>query len=103
MAEEKIDLSIVLPAYEEAENLDSLLPKLHAVAKGLAGNYEILVVDTETPRDATPEVCARRGARYVPRRGGSMYGNAVVTGIMESAGRHVLLMDADGSHNPDFI
>jgi dolichol-phosphate mannosyltransferase len=103
MAEGRTDLSIVLPAYEEAENLDSLLPKLHGVAKELAVNYEIVVVDTETPRDSTPEVCARHGARYVPRRGGSMYGNAVETGIATSTGEYVLLMDADGSHNPDFI
>jgi dolichol-phosphate mannosyltransferase len=32
-----------------------------------------------------------------------MYGNAVCTGIARSRGRHVLFMDADGSHNPDFI
>jgi dolichol-phosphate mannosyltransferase len=96
-------LSIVLPAYEEAENLDRLLPKLHGVAKGLAGSYEIVVVDTERPRDSTPEVCERHGARYVARRGGSMYGNAVETGIAASAGEYVVFMDADGSHNPDFM
>jgi len=103
MSDQMIDLSIVLPAYEEGENLERLLPKLQEVAKRLAGSHEILVVDTETPRDATPEICARYGARYVPREGGAMYGNAVGTGIARSQGRHVLFMDADGSHNPEFI
>lgn len=103
MSDEMIELSIVLPAYEEGENLERLLPKLKEVAARLAGNYEILVVDTQTPRDATPEVCARHGARYVPREGGAMYGNAVETGIARSRGKRVLFMDADGSHNPDFI
>ena len=103
MSEPAIELSIVLPAYEEGENLENLLPKLQEVAKRIVGSHEILVVDTERPRDATPEVCARHGVRYVPREGGAMYGNAVVTGIAKSRGRRVLFMDADGSHNPEFI
>jgi dolichol-phosphate mannosyltransferase len=98
-----VELSIVLPAYEEGENLERLLPKLQEVAGQMGLTHEILVVDTETPHDATPDVCSRYGARYVPREGGSMYGNAVSTGIARSQGRHVLFMDADGSHNPGFI
>jgi dolichol-phosphate mannosyltransferase len=94
MDEPGIELSIVLPAYEEGENLDNLLPKLQDVARRIVGSHEILVIDTETPHDATPEACARHGARYVPREGGPMYGNAVGTGIARSQGRHVLFMDA---------
>jgi len=103
MSDQAIELSIVLPAYEEGENLEKLLPKLQEVAGRIAESHEILVVDTETPHDATPDVCARHGAVYVPRQGGAMYGNAVGTGIARSQGRHVLFMDADGSHNPEFI
>ena len=39
------ELSIVLPAYEEAVNLKHLLPRLNAVARGLPPSYEILVID----------------------------------------------------------
>ena len=98
-----IDLSIVLPAYEEAENLDLLLPRLHEIAKQLTARYEILVIDTEQPRDATPEVCLKHGATYIPRQGGSLYGHAIRTGMARTMGAHVLFMDADGSHNPSFI
>ena len=98
-----IDLSIVLPAYEEAENLDLVLPRLREIAGRLAPRFEILVIDTEQPRDATPDVCLKHGATYVPRQGGSLYGHAVRTGIARSLGSHVLFMDADGSHNPSFI
>jgi dolichol-phosphate mannosyltransferase len=96
-------LSIVLPAYEEAVNLEFLLPKLHSVAKQLTPDYELLVVDTETPRDASPEICHRLNARYVPRRGGNLYGHAVRTGQAEARGRSVVFMDADGSHDPEFL
>jgi dolichol-phosphate mannosyltransferase len=97
------DLSIVLPAYEEAANLDHLIPRLHENLKKLGMAYEILVVDTEQPRDTTPDVCAKQKATYVPRRGGNLYGHAVRTGIDVAQGARVIFMDADGSHNPDFI
>jgi dolichol-phosphate mannosyltransferase len=98
-----LDLSIVLPAYEEAANLRMLLPQLHEVAASLVPTYEILVIDTETPRDETPEVCRAQGVLYIPRGGGSQYGDAIRTGVKRTRGRHVILMDADGSHAPSFI
>ena len=90
----------MLPAYEEAENLSLLLPQLHAVADSMAGNHEILVVDTETQRDATPEICRQHNVRYVARRGGNLYGHAIRTALAEARGKYVVFMDADGSHNP---
>ena len=39
------ELSIVIPAYEEAESLSQVLPVLQAKAKSLTPNFEILVVD----------------------------------------------------------
>lgn len=93
----------MLPAYEEAANLEILLPKLHAVAETLAASHEIVVVDTESPRDATPQVCQQHNARYVARRGGNLYGHAIRTALLEARGRFVVFMDADGSHNPSFL
>lgn len=93
----------MLPAYEEAANLDILLPQLHAAARALVADYEILVVDTESPRDDTPAVCRRHAARYVPRQGGNLYGHAIRTALAEARGQRVVFMDADGSHNPAFL
>lgn len=90
----------MLPAYEEAANLDHLLPQLHVAAKALVPDYEILVVDTQSPRDDTRAVCQRHAARYVPRCGGNLYGHAIRTALAEARGQRIVLMDADGSHNP---
>lgn len=98
-----IDLTIALPAYEEATNLELLLPRINAVCKRLAINFEIVVADTEQPRDKTPEICEKFGAIYTPRIGGSLYSHAVKTAIQNSRGEWVVFMDADGSHNPEFI
>ena len=98
-----VELTVALPAYEEGENLAFLLPALRLVLEQLAVSHEIIVVDTETPHDNTPEVCARHRVRYVPRRGGALYSHAVRTAQAEAQGRWVVLMDADGSHGPGFI
>ncbi|MDA8243422.1 MAG: glycosyltransferase [Elusimicrobia bacterium] len=97
------ELSIVLPAYREAENLAEILPRLQAVLPGLGFPCEIMVVDTMAPTDDTPAVCAAGGARYVNRRNSDLYGDAVRTAIAEARGRYVLFMDADGSHPPEFV
>ncbi|HSI08250.1 MAG TPA: glycosyltransferase [Rariglobus sp.] len=97
------ELSVILPAYEEAENLDMLLPALHGVLKGMGISYEIIVVDAATPRDATPAICERHLVRYVSRVGGGLYGHAIRTAQTVALGRYVIMMDADGSHGPSFI
>ena len=65
--------------------------------------FEIIVVDTQEAMDQSGEVCAQHGVRYIHRRGGNRYGDAVRTGIEEATGEYILFMDADGSHAPEFI
>jgi dolichol-phosphate mannosyltransferase len=100
---EPLDLSIVLPAYQEADNLRRLLPVLHEVARSLTSSYEIVVVDTEQPLDDTPAICRESGTVYVSRQGGSLYGHAIRTALKVARGHHVAFLDADGSHNPLFL
>lgn len=96
-------LSVVIPAYLEAESLDLLLPAIAAAIQGFCSHFEILVIDTMEPLDNTAEICARHSATHVRRVGGNAYGDAVRTGLREAQGEFVLLMDADGSHNPKHI
>jgi dolichol-phosphate mannosyltransferase len=95
-----IDLSIVIPAYREAEALTLLLPGLKAHVEALSPRSEILVIDTQMPLDHTADVCLAQGVRHVPRTNGNAYGDAVRTGIAAASGEFILFMDADGSHNP---
>lgn len=103
MDSDRPELSVILPAYREEENLRVLLPRLQKALAGLEGGSEILVVDTVTAMDFTAEVCAETGVTYLNREGGNDYGDAVRTGIARAAGRYILFMDADGSHAPEFI
>lgn len=96
-----MELSIILPSYAEAENLEKIIPRIKSVVESyISENYEILVIDTMEPVDDTPIICQSYGVRYIPRRGGNNYGDAIRTGIQDADGRYILIMDADGSHDP---
>jgi dolichol-phosphate mannosyltransferase len=98
-----VDLSLILPAYAEADNLRRLLPELIEVLNELAPVFEVLVVDAVEPLDDTPAICQTYGVRRIPRQGGDEYGHAIRTGIRSSSGTWVMTMDVDGSHDPAFV
>lgn len=101
--ENKIDLTVVIPAYNEAENLQALLPRFADTLKKEGILAEILVVDRIVKTDDTPEVCRKNGAVYINRENSDLFGDAIRTGIAHSTGRFVAFMDADGSHPPEFV
>jgi len=92
------DLSVVIPAMDEKENLDLLLPALKEVIAGLGIRAEIIVADGGST-DGTPAAAASRGARVVPQleRG---YGGGLLAGFAASRAPYVITMDADLSHRP---
>lgn len=94
-------LSVVIPAWNEAENLARLLPDLHATLPPLGLPYELLVADPGS-RDGTAEVCAREGARLLDV-GGRGYGRALRAAFAEARGGLVVTMDADLSHPSEFV
>lgn len=98
-----IQLSVVLPAYREAENLRKLIPQLKSELRRSGLRFEIIVVDTPEPLDDSPQICEQFDVRHVARAPGDCYGDAVRSGIAHSRGQWVVCMDADGSHSPAFI
>jgi dolichol-phosphate mannosyltransferase len=95
------EISVVIPAWNEADNLSKLIPQLHQVLTGLGHTYEIIVVDNHSA-DTTDQVCAAAGAILVQQteRG---YGGALWSGFRRARGEYILTMDADLSHTPDFV
>ena len=95
-------ISVCLLAYKEAENLRVLLPQIHAALKGIGEEYEIIVIDTQEPLDDTADVCRALGARYINQEE-PHFGGAFRTAIRHASNDMFLIMDADGSHKPEYI
>lgn len=95
------ELAVVIPAWNERENLELLLPALRETLEGLGVSYEVVVVDGGS-RDGTREAADRRGARVVlqQERG---YGGAVLAGFAATSATYIVTMDADLSHRPLFL
>jgi hypothetical protein len=93
-------IAILVPAYNEAENIGQVLDQMPARVCGVS--TEVLVVD-DGSRDGTGDVAAEHGAivaRHVTNRGG---GAALRTGyrlMVESGAEIVVTLDADGQHLP---
>lgn len=97
-------LSIIIPARNEAENLQRLLPSLQAII--YPGQYEIIVVD-DNSEDATAVVAQIHHARVLSL--GSLtagwYGkpNACHQGAQIAQGEWLLFTDADTVHHPEGV
>lgn len=89
-----VEVSILLPAYNEAEGLPHVVKNLwEALGKG----YEIIVID-DGSTDATATVAEQHFCRVVQHKANRGKGYAVRTGISHAQGRYTIVMDADGTY-----
>jgi dolichol-phosphate mannosyltransferase len=96
-----VELSVIIPALNERENLERLIPAVERQVRDLGITAEIIVVNGPS-HDGTEEAVAALGARVIPQvdRG---YGSALRTGFAAAEAPYLLTMDADLSHPPTFI
>jgi dolichol-phosphate mannosyltransferase len=96
-----LDLSVIIPARHESENLSALFPQIHQVLDSLEISYEIIVVDEYADQE-TRNVISRYSSKLItPLIEG--YGTALQAGFQEARGKYIVTMDADLSHSPDFL
>jgi glycosyltransferase involved in cell wall biosynthesis len=95
-------VSIILPAYHEEKVIGQVVTSIHDVMKNTTLDYEIVVVD-DGSTDHTSEMAHAAGARVIRHAYNLGNGAAVKTGIRHAHGDVVVLMDADGQHNPNDI
>lgn len=91
---------VIMPALDEAENLDELLPRLPAEILGHP--VRALVVD-DGSTDDTVEVARRHGAAVVRmpfNAGGGAALRAGFDAALALDARYIVTMDADGQHDP---
>src|SRR5713226_5543028 len=94
-------LSLILPALNEAQNLDRVIPELKKALTALGPTNEIIVVDGGST-DGTQEIVRKHEVRLVSQKLPG-FGGAYHAGFDQARGEYVLTLDADGSHDPAFL
>ena len=87
--------SVIIPAKNEVAGLTGLLPRLRAALP----EAEIVVVD-DGSTDATRQLALDHGARVVSHPHSMGNGAAVKSGARAARGEILIMMDADGQHDP---
>lgn len=90
------DTVVILPTYNEAENLRILLPQLKQY------NIDILVVD-DSPELETAEVAIDSGVKVIRRNSKAGRTSAILDGIASTQHSKIITMDADLQHPAEVI
>ncbi len=101
--------SVILPTYNEVENLPVMiyLLDIHFTLNKL--NYEVIIVEDNSP-DGTLDAARKlekfygtKKIKILQRAGKLGLGSAYMDGIKKCSGEYVFLMDADLSHHPRYM
>ncbi len=98
-------VSVIVPTYREAENLQELVERLERVRDAHALELEVLLMDDDS-QDGTVEAVAKLGRPWVRlfvRTENRGLSPAVVDGFRAAKNSVLLVMDADLSHPPEKI
>ncbi|NOR85024.1 glycosyltransferase [archaeon] len=100
-------LSIIIPTYNEKDNIEKLISEIDSILKKRKISYEILVVDDSSP-DGTADVVfdiakKNKNVRLLVKTKKEGLGAAYKYAIPKAKGEIVMEMDADFSHKPKHI
>ncbi|MGB0123235.1 MAG: glycosyltransferase, partial [Silvibacterium sp.] len=95
------DLCVVIPTYNERENLVPLFARLRTALEGV--RYEVIVVDDDSP-DGTAEAArvaagGRANIRVLERIGRRGLASACIEGMLATSADYLAVMDADLQHD----
>ena len=100
-----LDLSIVVPTYNERENISEIVRRLTIVLAGL--RWELIFVDDDSP-DGTPDIIesyarSDKRIRLIHRLGRRGLSSACIEGIMSTSAPYTAVMDADAQHDENIL
>lgn len=101
-------ISVVIPTYNERENIRPLIEKVDSAFIDCQDNFEIVIIDDDSP-DGTADVVRSLSddldirLRVVVRTSQPDLSRSVVRGFREAEGDIVVVMDADHQHPPELI
>jgi len=97
------DVTVLIPCIEEDQNLQFLLPKIKKNLHKYKYKYKIIVIGSKFKKDNAELICKNQSVNFVRRKKNNNYGEAIKTGFKIFNSKKVIVMDADGSHDPSFM
>jgi glycosyltransferase involved in cell wall biosynthesis len=102
-----VELSVVIPVFNEEENIPILFPRLKAVLDADGNSYEVIFVDdgsTDASLQRMLELKAKHPrVRIVHFRANRGKSAALSAGFDHAAGKNIITMDADYQESPEDI
>jgi len=94
---------VILPTFNERENIISLIPAIHSKLRDFS--HEILVVDDQSSDGTAQAVTDLQdpGVRVIVRTEDHGYAKSIRCGIEQAAGDILILMDSDFNHDPRYL
>jgi dolichol-phosphate mannosyltransferase len=103
--DERPELAVIVPTYNERENIPLLIRRLRTSLKGL--NWEVVFVDDDSPdgtSEAVVEIARRdRRVRLVHRVGRRGLSSACIEGMLATASPYIAVLDADLQHDESIL
>ncbi len=105
--EKIIEISVVVPFYNEEDNIEELYGKLTQVLKGLGVTYELIFID-DGSTDRTPDILtgvfdADETVKVIRLRKNFGQTAALQAGFDNACGKVIISMDGDLQHDPEDI
>lgn len=104
-AEARPSVSLIVPTYQEAENLPGLIRRVECVRASMGVPLELLIVDDDSA-DGTEQAVRDLNCdwvRLIVRKGARDLSSAVLEGLRLARHDVAVVMDADLSHPPEAI
>lgn len=93
-----MDISIVIPAYNEEEGIVKVINEIKESFSSLSCNYEILIID-DGSTDSTVQKAKETGVNVIEQYRNQGYGQAIMIGIKNAKYNLIATIDADTSYS----
>jgi len=102
VSNDQIQVSIVIPAFNEGESIGGVVRQIREVMEQTDYTFEILVVD-DGSKDSTVETAQSQGVKVIRHEENRGSGASRKTGIRASHGEWILMIDGDGTYPAEAI
>jgi len=90
--------SIIIPVYNEEGSMEEIIAGIKKIRSRLKGDSEIIVVNDGSTDNSLKILRRMKGIRLISHEANFGYGKALKTGINNSQGEWIVIIDADGSY-----